>query len=85
MSVRSLALRITARAARSADTLAALKTATFFGPYPSSPADLGVAPGPLAPNPADFIEVRFVLATTGLESPKLKGFQIAFACETKVQ
>jgi hypothetical protein len=72
-------------AARSANTLAALKTATFFGPYASSPADLGMMPGPLAPNPADFIEVRFVLATTGLDSPKLKGFQIAFACETKVQ
>jgi hypothetical protein len=37
------------------------------------------------PNPANFIEVRFVLATTGLASPKLKGFQIAFACETEVQ
>ncbi len=72
-------------AVRSADTVAALKTAAFFGAYDTSPAQLDQPPGPLVPNPANFIEVRFVLATTGLASPKLKGFQIAFACETEVQ
>jgi hypothetical protein len=70
---------------RSGDTLEALKAAAFVGPYETSPADLAMAPGPLLPNPANFIEVRFLLATTGIETPKLKGFQLAFACETKVQ
>lgn len=67
--------------ARSAKNLADLKNATFTGPYVTSPADLLSAPGPLAPNPADYIEVQFVLKTSNQLSPKLKGFAIAFACE----
>ena len=38
-----------------------------------------IAPGPLDPNPADYVEVQFVLKTTNDQSPKLKSFAIAFA------
>lgn len=71
--------------ARTADTLAELANAPFTGAYETSPANLLVAPGPVMPNPANYIEVRFVLTTTGTESPKLKGFAVAFACENEVQ
>ena len=67
--------------ARSADSLAGLAAAPFTGQYLASPADLQVAPGPLLPNPANYIEVQFVLTTTNDISPKLKGFAVAFACE----
>ncbi|MFO0761285.1 MAG: hypothetical protein U0359_32705 [Byssovorax sp.] len=70
---------------RTAGSVADLKSASFTGPWLTSPASLDMPPGPVKPNPADYIEVRFVLSTTGVVSPKLKGFQIAFACETKVQ
>lgn len=69
--------------ARSAATIADLKTAVFTGSYTASPAELQIAPGPLDPNPADYIEVQFVLKTTNDQSPKLKSFAIAFACEDK--
>ena len=67
--------------ARSAATLDDLKVAPFTGSYTASPADLLVAPGPLTPNPADYLEVQFVLTTSTDASPKLKSFAIAFACE----
>ncbi|MFO0587939.1 MAG: hypothetical protein U0441_10390 [Polyangiaceae bacterium] len=69
--------------ARSAATVADLKNAVFTGQYMASPADLQASPGPLDPNPADYIEVQFVLTTTNDSSPKLKSFSIAFACEDK--
>lgn len=72
-------------AARSAATVEGLAGAPFTGEYASSPADLSAAPGPLDPNPAEYIQVRFTFQTTGEASPKLKGFQIAFACEKTVQ
>jgi hypothetical protein len=71
-------------AARSADTPGGLATATYTGEYTDSPADLMVAPGPLVPNPARYIQVQFVLTTENESSPKLKGFYIAFACESDV-
>lgn len=67
--------------ARSGDSLDELAAAPFTGQYFESPADLQAAPGPLAPNPADYIEVQFVLTTTNDQSPKLKSFAVAFACE----
>ena len=67
--------------ARSAKTVDELKNAAFTGPYGTSPANLLAAPGPLDPNPADYIEVQFVLKTSNELSPKLKGFAIVFACE----
>lgn len=71
-------------AARSADLPAELATAIYTGEYTTSPADLAVAPGPLMPNPARYIQVQFVLTTTNESSPKLKAFQIAFACEANI-
>lgn len=70
-----------AMVARSAKTVDELKNAAFTGPYGTSPANLLAAPGPLDPNPADYIEVQFVLKTSNELSPKLKGFAIVFACE----
>ncbi|MBI5535168.1 MAG: hypothetical protein HY898_20745 [Deltaproteobacteria bacterium] len=69
--------------ARSADTKPALNTATYTGAFKVSPADLEVkqAPGPLAPNPADYLQVEFDFTTTNSEeSPKLKSFQIVYEC-----
>lgn len=68
-------------AARSADSLADLEKATFTGEYSKSPASLLGAPGPLSKNPAKYLQARFTLSTTGSASPKLKGFQIAYACD----
>ena len=59
-------------------------TAVYTGEYTDSPADLNAAPGPLMPNPARYIQVQFVLTTNNESSPKLKGFYIAFACESDV-
>jgi hypothetical protein len=68
--------------ARSADDLTKLKQAAWTKPYPKSPADLSKAPGPLKPNPADYLEVNFELTTTNELSPKLKSFQITYECVT---
>lgn len=67
-------------AARGADSLADLEKASFTAEYAVSPANLLGAPGPLAKNPAKYLQVRFTLSTNGVTSPKLKGFQIAYAC-----
>jgi hypothetical protein len=72
-------------AARAADSLADLEKASFTGEYSKSPAELTAAPGPLPANPARYIQVRFTLATNGVTSPKLKGFQIAYSCEQAPQ
>jgi hypothetical protein len=66
---------------RSADTVAALSSATWTGTYKTSPADLAVAPGPLSPNPAKFAQVAFELTTTtDGQTPRLKGFQVVYEC-----
>lgn len=67
--------------ARSADQIADLPAATWTGPYDVSPADLAVAPGPLAPNPTNHIEVMFELTTATDASPALKAFAIEYTCE----
>jgi hypothetical protein len=72
-------------AARGADALDELDKASFTGEYASSPANLDGAPGPLAKNPSKYLQVRFTLSTNGVTSPKLKGFQIAWACEQTPQ
>lgn len=69
--------------ARSAPTKPGLATATYTGAYKVSPADLQLkqAPGPLTPNPAEFLEVEFDFTTTDNEiSPKLKSFQVVYEC-----
>ena len=68
-------------AARGADSVADLQKASFTGEYSISPAGLLGAPGPLAKNPAKYLQVRFTLSTNGVISPKLKGFQLAYACD----
>jgi hypothetical protein len=65
---------------RSSDDLATIDAAPWTGEYDKSPADLSVAPGPLAPNPARYMEVLFKLSTNTDQSPKLKSFKIVYDC-----
>jgi len=69
---------------RTADTETALESAPWIGTWDSSPAVLEDSPGPLDPNPTDFIEVLFELTTNSDESPKLKSLQIIAVCEPDV-
>jgi hypothetical protein len=47
-----------------------------------SPADLSAAPGPLAPNPAGFLQVEFILTTTAKgTTPALRSFTVVHDCE----
>jgi hypothetical protein len=67
--------------ARSADSMAQIPSALFTQPYPMSPADLTISPGPVSPNPSGFLDVEFILTTTDKSvSPKLKSFQIIWEC-----
>jgi hypothetical protein len=71
---------------RSADDMVGLPTATFFGPYTASPADLSQPPGPLLPNPSGLIQVEFDLTTTDkMSTPALKSFQIISECPISLQ
>jgi hypothetical protein len=65
---------------RSADDLASLAAAPFSAPYMTSPADL-MAPPPLLPNPAGFLEILFELTTTTKDTtPVLKGYRVISEC-----
>ncbi|MBW2459986.1 MAG: hypothetical protein JRI68_36195 [Deltaproteobacteria bacterium] len=66
--------------ARSSDDLNTLDQAPWTGQYTTSPADLFVAPGPLTPNPATYLQVLFELTSTGVGTPKLKSFKIVYVC-----
>jgi len=69
--------------ARSANTIEDLRTAPYTGLYQQSPADLSMAPGPLAPNPAGYIQVEFILQTTQRDiTPKLKSFKVIHVCQS---
>jgi hypothetical protein len=69
--------------ARSAATIQDLRTAPWTGLYQTSPADLSMAPGPLAPNPAGFVQVEFILQTTVRDAtPKLKSFRVIHICQS---
>lgn len=71
--------------ARSADDVAGLSGAPFTGGYTISPADLSMAPGPLMPNPARFMQVEFELTSTDRAlTPALKSFQIVFECVSDI-
>jgi hypothetical protein len=63
---------------------AALQAAPWVESWDSSPAILANAPGPLDPNPTNFIEVLFDLSTQSDDSPKLKSFEIIASCEQEV-
>ena len=70
--------------ARAAATEPGLTSATWTGKYDTSPADLKVAPGPLDPNPTNYIEVLFELTTDNDETPALKSFNIISICSTGI-
>jgi hypothetical protein len=73
-------ISVQARSAHDKDDLSA---ASYTGKFKVSPADLLVkqAPGPLDPNPADYLQVEFQFSTDNNEvSPKLKSFQIVYEC-----
>ncbi len=55
----------------------------WFGPYQSSPADLGAASAtPLVPNPSAILQVEFVMETTDKTySPTLHDFQVTYSCD----
>ena len=65
---------------RTGGTLVELDAAPWVGTWGASPANLWEAPGPLDPNPTNFIEVLFELETTSDAKPKLKSFQILYEC-----
>lgn len=69
---------------RTADTEAVLENAPWVGTWDASPAMLDSSPGPLDPNPTNFIEVLFELTTQNDDTPKLKSFQIIAVCEPDV-
>ncbi len=69
--------------ARSSHDLQTLDSATWTPKYDTSPGDLKGDPS-LSPNPSSHIEVLFELTTDGEESPKLKGFNIIYQCESNV-
>ena len=53
----------------------------WTGGYTTSPADVKVAPGPMMPNPAPYMEVEFDFATTDrAATPRLKSMSIAYEC-----
>jgi hypothetical protein len=67
--------------ARAADDVMGLASATSTGPYTQSPADLSMMPGPLAPNPAGYLQVQFDLTTSDkATTPRLKSFSIIYEC-----
>jgi len=71
--------------ARSADDQSLLPAATYTGSYTTSPADLMVAPGPVIPNPARFLQVEFDLQTMDRAlTPALKSFQIVYECVSDI-
>ena len=69
---------------RTADSKTVLENSPWIGTWDASPAVLENAPGPLDPNPTNFIEVLFELTTQNDDSPKLKSFQIIASCEQDV-
>jgi hypothetical protein len=67
--------------ARSANDTLGFGAAMWTGSYPTSPADLSQAPGPLLPNPSGYIQVEFNLTTTANGvTPALKSFRIVYDC-----
>jgi hypothetical protein len=66
---------------RSADDTTSLMSAPWTGNYPTSPADLSMAPGPVLPNPSGFLQVEFDFTTTDKNvTPALKSYQIVSDC-----
>ncbi len=71
---------------RSADDTQTLQQAMFYGDYPTSPALLDQAPGPVQPNPSGYLEVQFVLSAMDKNAtPALKGFTIVYECVNGLQ
>lgn len=69
---------------RTADDIGTLENAPWIAAWESSPAVLSSPPGPLDPNPTNYIEVLFELTTQNDDSPKLKSFEIVAFCEQDV-
>ena len=69
---------------RTADDIGTLENAPWIAAWESSPAVLSSPPGPLDPNPTNYIEVLFELTTQNDDSPKLKSFEIIAFCEQDV-
>jgi hypothetical protein len=69
---------------RTADDIGTLENAPWIAAWESSPAVLSSPPGPLDPNPTNYIEVLFELTTQNEDSPKLKSFEIIAFCEQDV-
>jgi hypothetical protein len=71
---------------RSADDTTALGSATSYGDFATSPAELELPPGPVMPNPSGYLEVEFVLSTMDKNlTPALKSFSIVYECVNGLQ
>lgn len=70
---------------RSGDTESTL--GQWIGPYETSPAELQAgAAMPLAPNPAEILQVEFTLSSgDALTSPTLHDFQVQYSCAKDVE
>ena len=66
---------------QAANNITDVRNAEIYGPWTSSPAILSQAPGPLAPNPAQYLRVTFLLTTENRDvSPILHDFEVIWEC-----